>query len=169
MAATKKYAEGTTVPVSRSREEIESLLKKYGAAGFMYGQQGLMAAVMFEMHGRRYRIELKYPPVQFSAHAPRQAEQAQEAEIRRLWRALVLVMKAKLEGVKSGVTTVEEEFLAHTVMANNERVHDWLEPQIKEMYESGQMPSFLPGLPQPGPGHREIKSPDFIEGEVKEE
>lgn len=163
-----QYASGTTVPISRSREEVEKLLKKYGASGFAYGDRGGVAIVLFEMQGRRYRMELKYPP-EASFRAKRTALQAQtayEAEQKRMWRALVLVVKAKLEAVKSGITTIEDEFLAHTVMANDQTVKEWVQPQIKEMYESGHMPSFLPGLPEGK--QRQLEGP-IIEGEVREE
>ncbi|MBA2677138.1 MAG: hypothetical protein H0U76_01885 [Ktedonobacteraceae bacterium] len=56
-----KYAAGTTVSIARSREEIEKLLKNYGGTSFMYGSQGDRAAVMFELKGRQYRMEVSYP------------------------------------------------------------------------------------------------------------
>jgi hypothetical protein len=166
-----KYAAGTETPVSKSREEIERTLKRFGAHGFMYGDTGNVAAVMFEMKDRRYRIELRYPP-ESDFMSPRRTslaslKVAREAEIKRLWRALLMVIKAKLEAVNSGITTVEDEFLGATVMANNQTVKQWIEPQIQEMYQSGQMPDFLPGIPPPG--RKQIGPSDVIEGEVQEE
>ena len=165
---TAKYAAGTETPVSRSREEIEKTLKRYGAHGFMYGDTGGVAAVMFEMRERRYRIELRYPP-ETDFMSPRRTSQAslkaaRDAEIRRLWRALLMVIKAKLEAAQSGITTIEDEFLSATVMANNQTVKEWIEPQISEMYQSGQMPDFLPGIAPPS--QKRIADPAIIEGEV---
>jgi hypothetical protein len=45
-----------------------------------------------------------------------QAQRAWEQAVRQRWRALVLVIKAKLEAVESGITSFEDEFLAHTVL-----------------------------------------------------
>ena len=157
------YAQNTTVPVSRSREDIERTLNKYGATGFMYGQQGDIAAVAFEMNKRRYRMEIRYPRVDGASNA---AKARQEQEIKRLWRALLMVIKAKLEAVKSGIVSIEDEFLSYTVMPNNETVKQWLEPQIDEVYRSGKMPPLIPGLSY-GTPHKRIAGPDdSIEGEV---
>jgi len=167
-AAPAKYAAGTTVSIARSREEIERLLKNYGAKSFMYGVRGNEAAVMFEMNGRQYRIQVHYPSLTSFTSPQRTREQVQaayEAEQRRRWRSLVLVIKAKLEAVKSEITTIEQEFLAHAVMPNKQTVSQWLEPQLAEIYRSGRMPPLLPELSSA----RDEEVPDFfIEGEVSE-
>lgn len=167
-APAKKYAAGTTVSIGRSREEVERLLRNYGAGSFMYGTQGDKAAVMFEMRERQYRIELEYPPLTSFVSPQRNRQQVQaayEAEQRRRWRSLVLVIKAKLEAVNSDITTIEEEFLAHAVMPNRQTVWQWLAPQIQEIYRSGKMPPLLPEFTQA----RDEDIPAFyIEGEVKE-
>lgn len=164
-----KYAAGTEVSIAKSREEIEKLLRNYGATSFMYGSQGDRAAVMFELKGRQYRMEVKYPPLRSFERSRRTDTQviaAYEAEQRRRWRSLALVIKAKLEAVNSDITTIEEEFLAHTVMPNKQTVSQWLEPQIREIYATGKMPPLLPELASA----REEEIPDFyIEGEIREE
>ena len=84
-----QYAAGTTVSIAKSREEVERLLKNYGAGSFMYGTAGDKAAVMFEMRGRQYRMELQYPPLQSFTSSQRNRDQMQaayEAEQRRRWR-----------------------------------------------------------------------------------
>ncbi len=156
MSQQKKFAEGTRVSVARSRDEIERNLKRHGATGFLYGDQGDRAAIAFEIKGRRYRMDLAYPsPSTFNpgtnqytariSHAERVAS-AYEREKQRLWRALALLVKAKLEAVASGISTIEEEMFAHTVMPNNQTVGEWLEPQLEEVYRSGKMPPLIPGL-----------------------
>ena len=54
--------------------------------------------------------------------------------------------KAKLEAVAAGIATVEQEFLAYTVLPNKQTVGDWLGPQLAAAYESGQKPMSLPML-----------------------
>lgn len=174
---TTKYAEGTQVSIPRSRDEIERTLKRHGATGFMYGEQGGRAAIAFELKGRQYRMELDYPPrSKFERMQPNQytarmnpkqrAEDAFEQEKARLWRGLALLVKAKLEAIESGISTLEMEMQPYTVMTNNERVGEWLEPQLAQMYKSGQMPDFIPGLPQPR--QKQIGSSGIIEGETRD-
>lgn len=157
-----KYAEGTTVPTEQTMLEIKKLLAKYGATSFVYGEQSDRHIIMFEVKGRRLRLTLPIPPIkQFRGYVGNtyrlrtegQAKEAQQAEIRRLWRALLLVIKAKLEIVESGISSFEQEFLSYTMLPDGETVGEWMEPQINDVYQSGKMPPLLPGaaiaLPAP--------------------
>ncbi len=171
-----KYAEGTNVSVARSREEIEKTLKRYHATGFMYGMQGSREAVAFEIKKRRYRIEIEHPPPENfkrmkngGVRTVAQQEQAQEQEVKRLWRALVMLIKSKLEAVQSGIVTIEDELMPYTVMANNQTVKQWLEPQLEEHYKTGVMPPFLPGLESLPRQRKQIGTGSIIEGEFKSE
>ena len=123
------YAERTKVPVDRSRTEIERTLARYGADAFGYGWDAGRAAISFRANGRHVRFTM---PV---------GDDPQDE--RRRWRALVLVVKAKLEAVESGITTFEDEFLAHIVLPDNRTVTEWLKPQLEIAYESGGMPRQL--------------------------
>lgn len=123
------YAEKTKVPVSRSRDEIERVLSRYGADAFGYGWDAGRAVVSFRAQ-RRY--------IRFAMEIPLSAQ-----EERQRWRALVLVIKAKLEAVESGITTFENEFLAHVVLPDNRTVGEWLGPQLDTIYSDGGMPKLL--------------------------
>ena len=70
---------------------------------------------------------------------------AYDQETRRLWRSLLLVIKAKLEAVATGIVTAEEEFLSHVVLPDNSTVGQWVEPQLARVYGRGDMPALLPG------------------------
>jgi hypothetical protein len=151
-----RYAENTSVSSERSRAEIEQTLSRYGADGFMYGWDGGTAVLAFHMHGRRIRFDLQMPErnaEEFTKtetgrdRSAAQAAKAWEQACRQRWRALALVIKAKLEAVESGITMFEEEFLAHIVLPNGGTVGGWMLPQVKDAYQSGQMP---PLLPKPG-------------------
>lgn len=133
---TGRYAARTDVPVSRSRDEIERVLGRYGATAFSYGWDGRRAVVMFQAYGRRVR---------FDVVVPEQDSAAKEAQVeRQRWRALLLVIKAKLEAVAVGIVTFEEEFLAHIMLPDGSKVADWMAPQLERVYETGQMPELLP-------------------------
>lgn len=61
--------------------------------------------------------------------------------------ALALVVKAKLEAVESGISTFEQEFMAHIVLPNGQTTGQWMIPQIEAAYKTGTMPALLPMLP----------------------
>jgi hypothetical protein len=147
------YASGTSVPVERSRAEIESLLKKYGATKFASGWDEGKAVIAFEMNARRIRFEVPVPPVELFRTKEKwgsvrkvpdaEAERARDQEMRRRFRAFLLVVKAKLEAVASNVSSFETEFLAFVVLPNGATVGQWLVPQIEQSYGSGKMPPLL--------------------------
>ena len=150
------YAAGTTVAADRSRIELERLLRRFGATGFAYGWQSTPTAresVGFEMHGRQVRIELPIPAsdsVEFTVtpggkrRSETAARDAYDAEIRRRWRSLVLVVKAKLTAVADGISTVEREFLADVVLPSGATFGQWAASRLPEI-DRGSMPELLPG------------------------
>lgn len=146
-----RYASSTDVDVGRSRNEIERVLARYGAEQFMFGWNERSSVVEFIDHGRRVRFLLPLPPlVEFRvttrgrARKDAAAQRAREQAIRQRWRALLLVIKAKLEAVDAGITTFESEFLAHLVLPNGQTVGQWAAPQLASVYDSGAMPPMLP-------------------------
>jgi hypothetical protein len=149
-----RYAEGTVVSTEASRNEIERTLKRYKADAFAYGTEGNKASVMFRMAGRQIRfiLTLPDPKAKEFTHSsrglrpPNIAERAWEQACRQRWRALALVIKAKLEAVEAGITTVEDEFLAHTLLPNGATVGDWAREELPEVYRVGRMPTSLLAL-----------------------
>jgi hypothetical protein len=148
-----RYAAQTEVPVSRSKAEIEETLARYGADQFYSGWTQRKATIGFRIEGLLVRIEMLLPDraddrfVLTDTGKQRtdlQAQAAYDQALRQSWRALGLVIKAKLEAVAAGISTVEQEFLAHTVMTDGTTVGEWAAPQIREMYQSGKMPALLP-------------------------
>lgn len=145
------YAAETKVSVERTRGEIERTLKRYGATEFLNGWQQTRAAVGFVVKGRQYRLILPIPDVGEFALTPTglqrsegAAEKAHDQELRRRWRALLLVIKAKLEAVQSGITTFENEFGMHTVLTDGTTVAEHVMPAIEETYRTGRVPQLLP-------------------------
>lgn len=136
------YAEKTSVPIDRSQGEIRKILTKYEATGFAFGEQGIQSIVMFEMKKRRFKFTLPMPtkPNQYATSA---SIKTYEQLCRSRWRCLVLAIKAKLECVESGITTLEQEFMAHIVLPNGRTVGDALLPQIERSYADGKMPPLL--------------------------
>ena len=102
------YAEKTTVPVSKSRIEIEELIRKHGAGQFVSGYSGDKVVIGFTAEGRQVRFLMRMP-------AGRTNKETEQLEGQR-WRALLLVIKAKFEAIESGVSCFDDEFLAHIVL-----------------------------------------------------
>lgn len=149
--AVSVYASGTNVSSEKSKMEIERTLRRYGAEEFVQGWDQARAVIMFRMDNRRIRFYLPMPNKQdFRETATGRirsnefaVEQAWEQASRQRWRALALAIKAKLEAVASGITTFEEEFMAHVVMPNGQNLGTWALPQIAEAYEKKKMPPLL--------------------------
>lgn len=153
-----RYAERTEVPSTRSRDEIERTLERYGATAFAYGWDNGTATIMFEIRTargvRRVRFRLPMPDrhgrefTQTPTGKQRVASAARaeyDRAVRQRWRALALVIKAKLEAVAAGISTIEDEFLSHICLPNGSTVGEWAVPQLEAVYGRGEMPALLPG------------------------
>lgn len=156
------YAEGTTVSVEKSRLEVERTLARYGAKGFAYAWQHRdeevlppgdwqkrkisreIVAVEFLLKERRVRLEVPMPhayDLKRTSYRETDAGRAKRAEQkqRERWRALVLVIKAKLEAVEAGISTLEQEFLANVVMQDGRTIGQAIIPRLSEAVASGRL------------------------------
>lgn len=152
-----RYAAGTEVSVSASKAEIERIVERYGASGFMSGWNAEQALIAFSIEGRQVRFILAMPDRADEAFTlfrhssgkmlPRTetaaAEQWQQA-CRQRWRALALVIKAKLEAVESGISVFDDEFMANIVLPGGRTVSEEIRPRIASAYETGTLPPLLP-------------------------
>lgn len=138
------YAAETKVPVIQSRAEIERLLSRHKCSQFLCGTDydTGVARVQFKAYGRFVRFVINLPDRKKFSSGSRGAAGWEQAE-RQKWRALLLVIKAKLESVENHIATFEEEFLAQIVMPNDRTVADMIIPQIENAYTSGKMPKYL--------------------------
>lgn len=153
-----RYAQGTEVTVEKSRAEIERTLTRYGATEFAYGWRPGMAMVQFHMEQRAIRFLLPMPDpaeARFTSYkrgyatyerSKDAARSLWEQACRQRWRALALVVKAKLEAVESGISTFEAEFMANILLPDGSTFGEWAVPQIRRVYEQHVMPSMLPEL-----------------------
>jgi hypothetical protein len=146
------YARNTTVPVEKSRAEIERLLSQHKCTKFLAGvdHEAHRATVQFQAHQRIIKFDItlpnpgdpKYRKIKNSylQRTTAGVEKLVEQETRTRWRALLLVIKAKLEAIESGIATFEDEFLAHVMLPNQQTVAEWVGPAVAEIYEKGRMP-----------------------------
>lgn len=152
---TGKFAKSTDVPMEKSRAEIERVLAKYGADAFGYTLDGTAAKIAFRMAGRHFRFALTLPArdrwdflhyKQGSTtflRAKGVPEKMWEQECRSLWRALLLVIRAKLEAIEVGITSLEDEFMAFMVLADGSTVGETMKPQLDEHYRLGGPPRLM--------------------------
>ena len=117
------FAKGTNVSVERSRAELDDLLKKHGASSRVIGEddEAHRAVVGFSLKGAKYRLNIPLPAVAavpYSKATPSAYERprrgAQQAQ-RERWRLVILLVKAKLEAVRLGLSTANREFMADLV------------------------------------------------------
>lgn len=149
-----QFAEGTSVSSDRSQQEIQRTLRRYQATEFAYAWSTDSAAVQFTMRDRqvRFRVPMPDPRDKQFTHTPTrgtertraQADEAYEQAIRQRWRALNLVIKAKLEAVEAGITEFDQEFLAHIVMPNGMTMGEHIIPQMQRALEGAELPALLP-------------------------
>ena len=150
-----RFAANTSVSVEKSRAEIEKLLQRYGASQFVSGWDESCARIGFVIRSRAIRFDLPLPdrhsrefthtPARGNRRSVIEAEKAWEQACRSRWRALALVIKAKLEAAEVGISTIEQEFLAWTVLPGGSTVAEQLEPQITAAIEGGHAPRLLIG------------------------
>ncbi len=126
-----EYAVRTKVPADQTRLQIEALMRKHGADQFLTGGDAEFVVMRFRLGGRHLSFKLPL------------ADARNTQQIRTRWRALLLVIKARMEAVQIGIMTIEDAFLAETVLPDRQTVADYMRPQIARAYKTGDMPPLL--------------------------
>ena len=150
------YAVNTSVSIAKTKADIEELIQKAGASQFVSGNRDNLAVIGFSLSDRQIRFVLPLPeknspefqltPGRKQKRSEEQAYAAWEQSCRSRWRSLFPVIKAKLEAVDSGISTIEREFFYDIVLPNGKTVGELMAPQIEDAYTTGKMPALLPML-----------------------
>jgi len=148
----RRYAQNTSVPVDRSRAEIERVLERYGATGFGYSWERREVAISpVPVYGSKTELrefamlgfQLRKRSIRLDVPMPTVREVGSEARIdaarRQRWRALLLVIKAKLEAVESGIGPLESEFLANVVTESGRTIGEVVLPRLSEAVQAGRL------------------------------
>lgn len=154
------YAAATSVAFEKSIAEIITLIKRHGAMQIGQFEGDDFFGIQFNLADRMIRFRLPIPALaEMPTHNGRRemlsVDQRRDklAQARRSrGRALLLVIKAKLESVESGIETVEQAFLANVVMADGMTVHERISAPIALEYETGRPSATCGLLPAPGDG-----------------
>lgn len=150
-----RYAKNTKVSTDKSQAEIKRVLQRYGAGQYAPAEdwENGRAMIGFVFNGRAVRIVLELPrreSPEFTrtdtgkVRAASAALKSWEQACRQRWRALALVVKAKLEAVESGIATFDQEFMPYLVLPGGETVGERMLPEITKAIEVGRMPAALP-------------------------
>lgn len=148
-----QYAKNTNVSSELSRLEIEKILIRYGAEGFAYATTNGRAMIGFTLSRKQVKFVIPMPKQEEFCLTPtgrKRTENSQyeawEQACRQRWRALKLVIQAKLEAVECGISVFEDEFMANIVLPSGQTVGDFMRPQIEQVYLTGNIPKMLPML-----------------------
>jgi hypothetical protein len=158
-----RYAANTSVSVERSKSELDTLLGKAGAhqRAMMNDELRGIAVVVFALGGRQVKLSMSFPTYaslreQSEKDPPRgwrswnasQRDKWLRAQVvqgeRQRWRGLLLCVKAKLELIADGSSTLEREFLSDIMLPDGRTVGETISPRIAEAYNTGNMPAMLP-------------------------
>ncbi len=143
------YAQNTQVSTDRSLSEIKSTLMRYGADQFAVMESRDSASVAFTYSARHVRFDLAMPrrddeaftrTPTGKARVASAAESEWEKACRQRWRALALVVKAKLEAVEAGISTFDQEFFAHLVLPGGKSVFEQVAPAVAKAIEGDPAP-----------------------------
>jgi len=152
-----RFASSTSVSVERTKIEIERMLQKYQASAFGIGWDSDKAMVTFKVKSLQIRFLLPYPGRKNERYKTKkvrgftrsltetQKEEVYEQDVKARWRALNLVIKAKLEAVECGISTIEDEFMSYIVMPNADdtTIGEWVKQRMMDEIKGGNRPLAL--------------------------
>jgi len=151
----RPYADDTEVPISRSRGQIDDLLREWGAAGVAWAdswEQGLVTLQFTWLHPKttkRYvakvqlRLRTDEQLRQLARH--RQTGRIAEGKLEKLkagrgrqeHRALLLWLKGAFNAVALGIITPEQIFLSWMQGADGRTVYEVVEPELDQVLAFG--------------------------------
>lgn len=136
-----KYAKNTTVPVARSKTQVQELLVNYGIDEFFFGTGPRGEGVGFKYEGRVYKHNVPMPNKD-DYNYETQYKQA----IRQRWRIFYMSLKMKLEEIQDGGISFEDQFLAMMTLPDGSTVSDFMKlPENIAKLNKAEMPKLLTG------------------------
>lgn len=133
-----RYAKNTTVPVARSKQNIEELLVSYGIEESFSGRSPRGDGIGWKYKSKVYKMSVPVPSKEDKT------DKQYEQEVRQRWRILYMSMKMKLEEIDAGVISFEDQFLAQMSLPDGSTVADFMRlPENIRRLEKTQMPKLL--------------------------
>lgn len=152
------YAETTSVAFEKSVGEIVALVKRAGAMQVAQQDMEDSYTIAFRLDDRLIKFRLPLPMLDQiptrDGRGSALSAQARQSKLdqakRQKGRALLLVIKAKLESVESGIETIEQAFLANVVLSDGMTVYERVSQPIAIEYQQGRPDTTIGLLPPPG-------------------
>lgn len=136
-----RYANQTSVPVSRSRSQIQDVLAKFGVDEFFFGTSPRGQGIGFKYEDRVYKMDVPFPE-----KTEDMTEKQYEQSLRRRWRVLHMTLKMKLEQIADGGMSFADQFLAQMCLPGGSTVSDFMKlPENAARLDKAQMPKMLTG------------------------
>lgn len=138
----RKFAAHTSVPVGRTRCEIDELLRDWKATGIQWTDDWEQHRIVLRFHwpyrSKRFiaRFLLVLPqPKKAGWNGPTQKQLDTKAaqETRTAFRTLLLWLKAALNAVESGIVDAETVFLPWLEDANGTTIAEHVLPKLEDM------------------------------------
>jgi hypothetical protein len=137
-----RYAGRTTVTPERSKAEIESALKRYGADQLVTGWSADgRVLISFTLKGKAIKFTDQMPPSNAFA-----SDAKHQQAIRQRWRAITLYLKAQLEWIENSGRPVEEVFFPHLLLPSGATVVEENLPILRQALEQHKVPRLLEEL-----------------------
>jgi hypothetical protein len=143
VATVRRYAEGTSVDVSKTKSEIDRLLIAHSCT-----QRAIAVNDATRLTILTFRFQDRIIKLQMASDSSRD-ERKREQKDREAWRRLLLLLKAKFESIRSGDSSLEQEFLANVMLPDGRTVADEVRESIALAYSTGQVSRLLPAFGEP--------------------
>ena len=149
------YAANTSVSFDRSIGEIVGMLKKAGAERIAQFEEPGAFTIQFALAERIIKFRVALPQAsempardgRNSLLSTAKRQEMADQRARQKGRALMLVVKAKLESVESKVETFEQAFFANVVMSDGATLYERLSGPVAIEYKTGQVTPLMLGAP----------------------
>lgn len=161
---THQYANSTTVPVAKSRAEIDSLLRRWGCDGIRWTDQFREGIVSLEFiwehesvtYAARMRIALEdeeairgqcWHSTRYQEFLDSKFEKMMASRGKSEHRILLLWLKASFNAVDSGIVKAEALFLPFLMGNDGRTLAEVALPRLPDLLKGGAMK--LLGDPKP--------------------
>jgi len=157
---SRRFAEGTSVSVGKSRGDIDTLLRRWGVDGIQWtdqfgeGQMTLQFIWKRDDQGYLARFVVVLPTEDELQEEAKHAtsgrvlatklEKLREASGRREMRALLLYLKGCFEAIEDGIVDAERVLLPFLVGKDGKTFAEHALPQLPKLL-SGTAQALLPG------------------------
>ena len=135
-----KYAKDTYVPVSKSKQQVQDVLKSFGVEEMFWGTSPRGDGIGFKYQGKVYKHNVTNPD-----RSKFKTEKQYEQALRQRWRIFYMSLKMKLEEISEGGMSFEDQFLSMLALPDGSTMSNFIKlPETIEKLKQSKMPLLLP-------------------------